>query len=341
MAVWKKIALWFLVAVVAAVVGIYVFLNVNGRRLFNEQASSLTNRKVTVESIAPKLPAGVVLKGLAVEGLLKVRRARVDVDPLALLKGQVKILSAEIERPILFLERGADARLSLPGKSSGAGVTSGARAASPAKTTAQPAPVILPRLSVVDGEVRLKDIKADRVWVVDEIKGDVHDIPLTDTPAKTEFFVTASLARLDIPFVGHFVKAKGWLNWAARDMDASVQAVDDDGRVGLDVKLESKSDDLNVKGHVLMVVKQRKQASGTRSGMVENTVLGLLEASVTDIDADFSFRTTLDHFEIGEIALSGKVSSGLNSGAALGSIVDEVKSVGEELLKKDKAPADK
>ena len=337
MLIWKKILLAILAVVIIAVLGIYVFLSTNGHRLFNEQASSLTNRKVSVQSIAPKLPAGVVLKGLVVEGLITVQRVRVDVDPLALLQGRVRLLSAELEKPVLFLERGEDAAVKPLALGSGSASPNVTASSTAGKTKAKPPAVILHQLFISGGEIRLRDRKSAREWVVEDIKGTVRDIPLTGDPVRTEFFLSASLAKLDVPFVGHFAKAKGWANWAAKDMDASAQAVDDDGRVGLDVQLLSKSDDLQVKGHIKMSPGQQKQASGKKSGKVEDMILGVLGAVATDIDADFSFRTAMDHFEIGQVALKGKILSGLNSDKTSGTIIDEMRAVGEELLRKDKS----
>jgi heme/copper-type cytochrome/quinol oxidase subunit 2 len=61
----KRIMMWLSLAIIVVVVGIYIFLSMNGRRLFNEQASALTRYKVTVEAIAPVFPIGIELKGRA------------------------------------------------------------------------------------------------------------------------------------------------------------------------------------------------------------------------------------------------------------------------------------
>lgn len=332
----KKFLLWFLLALLGLLAGIYLFLSANGRRIFNEQASSLTKRKVTVQQIAPRLPVGVELKGLTVEGLLSVRRVQVLLDPLALLRGRIRIASAELQAPVVLLERGADAKLALPSYAASAGPASAPGAAAVVKPSSMPV-VVVHALSVSGGEVHLKDLASGKEWVLGNIRGTVRDIPLANYPVRTVFQVTASLEKLNVPFVGRALKTSGWVNWAAKDMDAVVQVADDQGRVGLDAKLLSRADDLRVAGQLRLSAGQSRSASSRRSSMVEDAVLGVLGALETGLEASFSFRTAMDRFEMGEVAFSGKISSGLNSGKTLGTIVDEIRTVGEELVKKDKA----
>lgn len=333
MAIWKKVFLWSLLAVAVLLAGMYIFLALNGRRLFNEQASSLTNRKVTVQAIRVRVPAVVVLDGLSAEGLLGIQRARLSIDPLAILRGRLRIISAELTGPVLFLERGPDAKLALPRPAGGAARPAGT---GPAGTASAPVPVVVQALSVSGGEVRLKDQASGREWAVKDIRGALRDVPLTGTPAKTSFLVTASLAGMDLPFVGDSLKAQGWLNWAAKDMDARVQAGDDEGRLGLNAQLLSAANVLKVAGHISLSGGRSGKDRKRQGGAVEKSVLGVLGALSGAIEADFSFTTAMDKFALpDDIPFRGKFSSELKSGQTLGTIVDEMRTVGEELLQKE------
>ena len=336
---WLKTTVIALIVLGAvSIAGVLWFLSVNGRTVFIDRVSALTNRPVTLGAVRPVFPMGLVLDDLAIEGLLTALHARVNVDVMALLRGELTFSSAKLVEPVFFLERSDNAALKLPPP---AGTTQDGTP--PPVAAPQPAtkrrPVVLKKLVIEGGVLSLRDVKAGREWTVDRIAGDVENIPLTGTPVRTKLFLTASLARLDVPFVGHFLKATGWVNWAARDMDVLAQAVDDAGRVGLDVKLVSKANDLLVEGKARFTGSHVKPAAGKNAGAVESAALGVLSALGTDIDVGFSFHTQMDRFDVGQIALSGNVVTDLQPGAPSGNIVNGLKSVGEELLKQGQPEA--
>jgi hypothetical protein len=185
--------------------------------------------------------------------------------------------------------------------------------------------------------VTADDAGVRREQVLERIQLRAENVPLTDTPARTEFSATASLTKLDAPFIGHFAKMSGWLNWAAKDMDAALQVIDDDGRVGVDAKFASRQNDMTVFGSMKLSADQGPQAAGKKSGRVENAVLGILSSTLTDIEAGFSFKTRMDHFEMSKVSLTGHITTGLNSSQTSGNIVAGLKAAGEELFR---APAD-
>jgi hypothetical protein len=321
-----------------SIAGILWFLSVNGRAVFIDRVSSLTNRKVTLGAVRPVFPMGLELDDLAIEGLLTALHARVNVDVGALLLGELTFSSAKLVEPVLFLERGSDSVLKPPPPAGTTqdGVTLPAAARPP---VAKRRPVVLKKLAIDGGVLCVRDVKAGREWTVDKIAGDVENVPLTGTPVRTKLFLTASLARMEAPFVGHFLKAKGWVNWAGRDMDVLAQVVDDTGRVGLDVKLVSKANDLLVDGKARFRSSHAKVAAAKSVGVVESAALGVLSALGTDIDVGFSFHTQMDRFDVGQISLSGNVVTDLQTQAPSGTIVSGLKAVGDELLKQGEPEA--
>ncbi len=330
MDMFKKVVLALIILAVFSVGGVLWYLSLNGRAIFIARVSSLTNRKVSVGEVRALFPMGLELKALNIEGLLTVKEARLNVDPLALLGREINFASADLEEPVLFFERAGDAAL---GPAPTASLKSSAPGQAPSEAVVRSRPMILQKLSLHNGAVHVKDVKSEKEWVIDKIQGDVDNIPLTNIPARTEVFLTASLSGLDAPFLGHFLKAKGWINWAARDMDVSLQAVDDDGRVGLDALLHSKANDLAVDGKARFSGSQQKQSNGKKNRNLENAVLGALDALMTDIDVGFAFHTKMDHFELAQISIAGNVVTGLQPGSTSGNIVEGLKSVGEELLR--------
>jgi hypothetical protein len=333
---FKTTVIVLIVFFVVSIVGVGVFLHFNGRTVFIERVGSLTNRKVSLGAVRLALPLGLELDGLVIEGLLITSKARVYVDPWPLFWGQLTFSSARLETPAFFVERGINAALALPSPDSPAQTGAGTPVTAP-RPKDNPRPVVLKELVVENGVLYLSDEKTQRIWTIDKINGVVDNIPLTGSMMRTRLFVTASLARLDAPFIGQALKAKGWVNWAARDMDVVAQTANDAGQTGLNVRLVSKANDLLVDGRARLSGSRAREARGKDTGTVESAALGILSALAADIDVGFSFHTQMDRIDIGKVALSGNVATDLSPGDSSGHIVSDLKAVGEDLMKQGEA----
>lgn len=318
-------AVLFLVLLVSGL--FYAYLALNGRRIFNEQITALTCRHIEVRSIKVEFPAWIIVEGLLVDGVLTCPRARVLVDARGLFGAVRRIGRVELEAPVIAWNRD-------PGPAQGA--AAGKDTAAPAERVAAARPVVIARLVVRDGVLKVRGDDGSGVpqeHRIEDVRLTADNVFVTDTPGRTDFTAMASLAKLDVPFLGHFLKASGWFNWAARDMDAVAQVIDDDGRVGVDAKLSSRQNNLAVFGTLKLAGDQGPQATGARAGLLENVVLGALDATRTDIVADFSLNTKMDRVDPDVVKLSGHITTGLNSSVTSGNIVAGLKAVSEELLK--------
>ena len=308
----------------------YVYLSLNARRIFNAQISSLTRRHVEAKDVRAEFPARLVVEGLSIDGILTCEQVRASIDVLSLLGRDIRIRTLELVRPSLIWEQTA------PETETSAEAVLSEKGAKVAHKAVVVRSVILAKLLIHNGIVKVVTNKADgktRAYVIDGVQLRARNVPLTDTPARTEFFATASLVQLNVPFVGHFLKASGWLNWAAKDMDAIAQVMDDNGKVGLDAKIFSRQNDMAVSGSVILAGGQEAQATGKKAGMVENVLLNVMMSTNSDIDMGFSFKTKMSRPEIGTVNLSGHITTGLNSSVTSGNIVAGLKAAGEELLK--------
>ena len=316
------------ICVVLAMGSLYAYLSFNARRIFNAQISSLTKCHVEARVVRAEFPATLVVEGLNIDGLMTCEQLRASVDVKSLLKRNIRIHTLELTHPVLIWENTA----AIPEPVAAKGVP----AEAPAAKVVSDRNVILAQLLIHDGTVKVvarNNAGRVRNYIVNSVQMRARNVPLTDTPARTEFFLTASLLQLNVPFVGHFLKASGSLNWAAKDMDATAQVTDDSGKVGLDAKLSSRKNDMSVSGNVVLAGGQEAQATGNKAGVVENAMLDLMLSTNTDVDLDFSFKTKMDHVELGAVNFSGHITTGLNSSATSGNIVVGLKAAGEELLK--------
>jgi hypothetical protein len=256
-------------------------------------------------------------------------QVRVVVDLLSFLGPDVRIAVLELDDPAVTWEQPATTDsatgtpVAIPGDLS---VKSSSRARS----------VMLSNLLIRNGIFTVKKADAQGVmqtYILDRVQLRMARFPLTDTAARTDFFLTASLMKLNVPFIGHFLKMDGWFNWHARDMEARAQVVDDDGRVGVDAKLSSRQNDLQVFGTLRLLADQGPQAVGKKMGLLEDVVLNTLTTTRTDIETNFSFKTKMDRPQLETVHLSGQITTGLNSYATSGNIVAGLEALGAELFK--------
>lgn len=328
-----RFLLVLLVVVVLAVGAGCLYLFCNGRQLISQQLQTLSGRPTTLESFRLFWPPALELGGVQIKGMLSCVRVRLEFDQEALLKRKVAVTFLELDRPVFFLERTPEAELVFA-------PFVGDESSSPAAKPLLPVPVsgvssVAGKLLVREGEIRLHDQQGAGEWILSGVNAQAFNWPLASADVKTDFSLSASLVQMDLPFLGSFVKGRGWINLFRKDMDAMLQTVDDNGHESLDVHLLAQANDLAVSGKVRLNGKQQKQSSGAKAGPVENVVLSLLEASETEIEADISFTTRLDRFEVGPVKFKGKVKTGLQSDGSSGNIVDALKDLGAALLKDD------
>ena len=311
----------------------FLFVSVKGRGLVVAELETVTGRKVTLGAVHPGFPVGLILKDLRIEGLARIPMARITVHLHALLGGHLEIASIELRSPEINIVLPAPVQSASP-------ASGGSKAAlvsvKPVVGEGKRSPLI-DLVVVNDGTIMIQAPSTGKTWILEKVQAHLWHPVFDGTPIRTDFVVGASLAKLNVPFVGHLAKAKGWVNWAARDMQANVEALDEEGHVGLSATLTSHADDCEVKGRALLASTQEVQATAKRSKMIEAAVLDLLGSSQTDLAVDFSFHTPLDHFEVGRVNISGNITTGLQTEEISGNIVGGLKAAGARLLDKDKA----
>lgn len=317
----------FLIASLAVCVGAFWFIAYKGRPLLLKELSALTHRDVSIGPIRIVFPLGLSLENIKISGLGMIPKAVVFLDVKESLQGRLILSSAELFAPLVNVDMASFSKAAEDVTASTDKKTDIPHTLSSDKITR-----VLPRLTIYDGVLMLQMPEAGRTVVIGHIAADVREVPLGDFSVHTTFKLTASLKQTDLPFLGHLAKIDGWLDWKARDMNAKLSVIDDDGRVGLSADLVSKSNDLSVSGKARIALGQQKQASGAKTRIIEDVVLGLFEATGTEVDSEFSFKTLMDKPVLGQIKLSGTITTGLNSSAVSGNIVGALKALGEQVL---------
>lgn len=277
-------------------------------------------------------PCVLALKDLEAGPFFFAKRVNVQFDPLAFFKGQVQITSVLIEDPVLFLEGDGDPLTGL--WDPGTGPVSSGKVSVPSeyKKGGVRFPEVLKKFRIKDGELRIKDRNTGQTRVVSGIQAVFWDFPVRNSGVRTRFIMKAACRGMAVPFLGRWVKFTGWFDWANRDMDAVLIAWEGRGLPGLKARLESRANDLKVRGSVRLAGDARKPSAAHQSGVVENVLSGLMQAMSADIQAGFYFRTAMDHFRPGRILLKGNLVTGLDLQHPDRSILKDLKGVAEELL---------
>ena len=338
----KRVCIALAVLLLLSFAAAFCFLALHGRELVTAELERVVGKKVYLGNVRPVFPSKLMLEDVRIEGLIKVPRAFIAADTKSLLAGHLNILFIEIDSPEINIALSGLAAGKDPGPS--VAETPVAPVIVPAAET-KPVPlklkaaVIIERIKVNGAVVMVQAPTTGKTWIFENVQADLRKFSLGDAGVKTEFIASASLARMNVPFVGHLARARGSVNWPQRDMDASAEVVDDNGHIGFSAVLKSEANDCEVKGRVRLVSSQRAQASGKKPKMIEATVLDLLGSLKTDIDASFSFRTPLDRFDVGRVNISGNIMTGLQSEEISGNIVGSLKAAGAKLLDKNKDPS--
>jgi len=144
---------------------------------------------------------------------------------------------------------------------------------------------------------------------LEDVQLKAKQLAFPSAPGRSEFSVSARLVKEGTPLSGSNVEGHGWVDVMKRAMEARVEVVEENGIVGLTAKAVAKDNDMNVTGEIRMHNLLRgvsKQASSDAS-TVNDLVLNALSSAGVEIGAQFSFKTKMDDFQVGQVSFSGNV----------------------------------
>ena len=333
----KRICITLLLFIVFSFVAAFALLVLNGRSLVTAEFERVAGKKVSLGKVHAVFPSKLVLEDLRIEGLAKIPRAVIVANTRAVLSGRLSIVFIELDSPEINID--------LSGLSSGKVMElPGARVVTVKALGIQEkylAVIFKPsngieRIKVNGAVVMVQAPVTGKTWIFENVQADLRHFFLNSAGVKTDFILSASLARMNMPFVGHLARAHGKVNWPAKDMEASVEVSDEAGHTGFSAVVKSVANDCEVKGRVRLTSSQRVQASGKKPQMIEATVLDLLGSLKSDIEASFSFHTPLDKIDVGKVNISGNIITGLQSDEISGNIVGSLKAAGAKFMDKEK-----
>lgn len=305
---------------------VWMYAKPHAVRIFNESMSAWTGQDVAIRSIYPAFPSSLVVRGLDIRGWITADKVRAEIDWPRLFRRELRARMIRIS-DVLILQ-GAPEEKAVPAALS---VSLGEETSSLKMNGWR---IFVRQVLVENGTLRIRTSSGEELRA-ENIEAYGVSVWGDGKPERMDFSVTAMWFQPRMFSSGCSVAFSGWLDWEKRDMDARGEAQSQDGLIRMTVRALSTRNNLSINGNIVLRGQGADPDLPGSFGVMENVVRDVLTATETDIDADFSFETRLDRFELGPIAFKGNMTTGLNSSATSGTIVQSLRAFGEQLLKED------
>lgn len=191
-----------------------VLVGIYAPKIVADQIQQALKVKVHLDKISLSLPCTIALEKLEIGNLAKIKRISFSPNLIALLFGKVVIHGLTITEPVVYLERSANGKLNLPLVE---------------QKPAAKAPEVYPTsLKIQGARIIFTDKKVNGTeyhMMVDKLNINVSKVSLPITSLATNFGLSCQLVNQAGEVFGE-VDFSGWLDYLARDMDATLQIKD-------------------------------------------------------------------------------------------------------------------
>ncbi|MDP2653229.1 MAG: hypothetical protein Q8Q08_04275 [Candidatus Omnitrophota bacterium] len=331
MKIFKRALAVFFILTVIALAWFYVYIQMNGKQLVEENLSRVFNRPVTTKHVQGLFPLGIMLDELQVEGLLSAQSVRIHLGFPVISDKQLVIGSLHIEDVAVLVESGNGkfrlGRQTAPPESE----TATPKAAS-SPASARPAMIqgiLIYYLEVDKGRVEFLEpfFSAEYQVGLKDFSLKAQSVSYPIKPIRTRFNFNALIESGNPGLAESRVEGSGWANFVKRNMDGKLQVSDPQGKTWLSVDLKSESNDMAVEGKIDLSQMAGVQAE-TSKGSIQDFVIGALQSSGLKVGLNFSFKTKMDDFHIEPVSLTGKIEYEEKPGIPRG---EELKEIGKSV----------
>lgn len=313
-------ALIFLIFVCITVC--YIYVRLNGQQMVTAKLSEAFDREVTMEDIHFLFPSGLRILDLNIQGMMKIKDVQIQMGIPDLVHKRLRFLFMSLADPEITLVRNADSSVVFGDpktKRHPAGpaapppvVEKPPTPVDPADKSIRPLSFIVDYLVVNRGQINFSDFSRQRDFHLTlqdiNLKGQNAAYPILDV--NTKFDLTATVKKEDMPLSGSRVVSRGVFNLVSKNMDAKIQVIETDGTEGLSTILQSKNNDMLVKGKLQisnLVSKIKNEPPSPKEASFKDLIFTALQSSGVEIVADFHFKTKMDDFQPEEISFVGNV----------------------------------
>src|SRR3989338_1955579 len=283
MSLISKFTIWIFVFLAFAVLALYLFVETNGKPFLEQKMTASLGRQVTTSQVRFVFPVGLRLDDLAIDGVLKVKEARVYLSFPVIFRRTFFISHIVLKEPEVMIHK-------VPPEAAPAVAGSGSAASVPAAkfpTATGNLEFLLNELDIHNGTLNYQDTSREKLFVMEiknlELKARSIAYPLRSV--NTSFNISGIVVGEAIPFSGSRAEADGWVNWKDRNMDAQIVVKEPSGTIGLSADLKAQNNDLTIVGNANidnLTVKPAKKEGDAYT--VESFFLDALQSSGIKLD---------------------------------------------------------
>lgn len=313
---------------VAALAAGFGYLSWKGRAIVEENLTKAFQRPVKIGEVKAVPPFGLSIDSLDIAGTFHSGRVSLQFNLPFLHNQDLMLAKVELHDPVFNIRRSPEGQLFLGDRllsqqstasleeAAVLTVSSSAMALSstiPAPTLESSIPaagVIIDRLVIRNGLIHFENQQQgnELKLSLEQVRLEAAHFIYPTRPMATTFKLSALIVGEKLPFSGNQTQAQGWINWPERSMDGHFKIVAPDGTETISAGLQSAANDLAVKGQVNLGKLIGQAPSGEeKSTSLEDVVMGALQSSGLELAINFSFRTKMDDFQLGPVALNGNM----------------------------------
>ncbi len=311
------IIIWILIA------ACYIYIKLNGRQWVITTLTQVFEQPVGLRDIHFLFPFGARITDLNVGGILEVKDVQLQIGLPDLLHKRFHLLLLNISEPMVTIQRNADSKIvlgnSIPPilasvkETPALSPTKNPDAISLKNSVSNPQKfmtLMVDYLLVTKGEIKFLDYSRERNFQLTlrdvNLKAQNAAVPVQSV--NTKFDLSAVLFKNDLPFSGSRIQARGWANFFEKNMQATLDVIEPDGKVGLSARLAAKNNDMSVdgKGHITNLISKAKVTTDEQASL-KGLIFSSLQSSGVEIAADFHSHTKMDDIQFDSILFSGNV----------------------------------
>jgi hypothetical protein len=259
---------------------------------------------------------------LNVEGLLWTDEASIQCGPLAFLGRSFRLSRVTLVNPVLTLHRTKDQQIVWAEHYDEPTVAVSSAVSRPIRAA-------IGALTVINGRAYFPGHSSDEDASEFSLSGmdlTATNVPLSGQAMNVGFDFWGRIEGEDIPFAGDGLKGSGWINWPGRAMDATFRIVNPQGKIDVEINLNSKNNDMMVRGH-LKTRRMNLKSAGTPENSMEHLLLEAVQSAGLEVDLDFSLSTKMDQWELRNIDFSGNLNAS-DEGKSQDEKIQDLKNIG-------------
>lgn len=327
---------------IVVVVGGYLVIRLYGQRIVEEELSQALHRKVSVEDVRLIFPFGLHIKNIEAEQTFKARSVRAHLVMPFFAGRRLVFSKLVLIQPVFYVYRDRDGIMVWRHPDEGPGTEKGpaARKPEPAKAAKHSFlaehdwAIFVSYLEMDDGKVEYWDYSHDKLFslLAKDITLKAHGIyyPVYDENIKFDF--TGNVSGSNFLFAEGAVKARGWVNFASKSMDAKVDLDDEKAGLQLSESAVAEHDKMKVEGKAFLRRPDNVDLSIVPEDSLQAFLLKNVRTTGLTVTVNHSFETTMSRFDIGKMKVWGDFGyQAEDKKTAAAALKEELKDLGKQV----------